>query len=99
MFWGWISDPVKKGLMYQNVSSSAGNFAAPQQTAQMLSDESTPYNVDYTAVLIQRGFSEQEIGSLYKLQNWYQSGGSDRATILYHLEFLRRLLASGMLEH
>jgi hypothetical protein len=38
------------------------------------------------------------VQALCRLQEWYQNGGSDRASILYHLEFLRRLVAKGLLE-
>ncbi len=44
------------------------------------------------------GFSQQEIPSLLWLRQWYQTGGSDRASIVRHLEFLRMLVKSGELE-
>ena len=44
------------------------------------------------------GFTTEEITSLLWLQQWYQTGGSDRTPIVRHLEFLRLLVRSGELE-
>jgi len=49
-------------------------------------------------MLAQWGFSAAEIASLLWLRQWYQTGGSDRALIVRHLEFLRLLVRSGELE-
>jgi len=49
-------------------------------------------------LLAQWGFTAQEIASLLWLQQWYQTGGSDRALMVRHLEFLRLLVRSGELE-
>jgi hypothetical protein len=49
-------------------------------------------------LLSQWGFTAREITSLLWLQQWYQTGGSDRALIVRHLEFLRLLVRSGELE-
>ena len=49
-------------------------------------------------VLAQWGFTAEEITSLLWLRQWYQNGGSDRATIVRYLEFLRLLVRSGELE-
>jgi hypothetical protein len=43
-------------------------------------------------------YSEDEIISLLWLRQHYQSGGSDRAAVVRHLEFLRYLIMSGQLE-
>ncbi len=43
-------------------------------------------------------FSAEQIVSLIALRQRYQSGGSDRAAILRHWEFLKLLVASGKLE-
>lgn len=51
-----------------------------------------------TTMLADWGFTPQEITSLLWLQQWYQTGGSDRASIIRHLEFLRLLVRSGELE-
>ena len=48
--------------------------------------------------LAQWGFTKEEIVSLLWLQQWYQMGGSDRALIVRHLEFLRLLVRTGELE-
>jgi len=49
-------------------------------------------------LLAQWGFTAEEIASLLWLRQWYQVGGSDRAFIVRHLEFLRLLVRSGELE-
>jgi len=49
-------------------------------------------------LLAQWGFTDEEIVSLLWLQQWYQTGGSDRALMVRHLEFLRLLMRSGELE-
>jgi hypothetical protein len=49
-------------------------------------------------LLAQWGFTDEEIVSLLWLQQWYQTGGSDRALMVRHLEFLRLLVRSGELE-
>ena len=54
--------------------------------------------VNETDLLAGWGFNPQEIASLLWLRQWYQTGGSDRATMVRHLEFLRLLVQSGELE-
>ena len=49
-------------------------------------------------LLAQWGFTAKEIASLLWLRQWYQTGGSDRALMVRHLEFLRLLVRSGELE-
>ena len=44
------------------------------------------------------GFTQQEITTLLWLRQWYQTGGSDRTSIVRHLAFLRMLVKSGELE-
>ena len=44
------------------------------------------------------GFSAEQIVSLLELRQRYQSGGSDRASVIHHWEFLRLLVASGRME-
>lgn len=51
-----------------------------------------------TDLLAGWGFDPHEIASLLRLRQWYQNGGSDRATVVRHLEFLRLLVQSGELE-
>ena len=43
-------------------------------------------------------FSAEQIVSLLELRQRYQSGGSDRASVIRHWEFLRLLVTSGRLE-
>ena len=51
-----------------------------------------------TDMLAGWGFTQQEITALLWLRQWYQTGGSDRANMIRHLEFLRLLVQSGDLE-
>ncbi len=51
-----------------------------------------------TDVLVQNGFSQDEIISLLWLQQWYQHGGSDRIEVLRHFEFLRLLIVNGKVD-
>jgi hypothetical protein len=48
--------------------------------------------------LAQRGFTADEILSLFWLRQWYQNGGSDRVVVLRHLEFLKLLVLGGKME-
>ena len=48
-----------------------------------------------TMLLAEWGFTAEEIASLLWLRQWYQSGGSDRAVVVRHLEFLRFLVKNG----
>ena len=43
-------------------------------------------------------FTAEQIVSLLELRQRYQSGGSDRASVIRHWEFLRLLVASGRME-
>ena len=54
--------------------------------------------VNDTGLLAGWGFDPKEIASLLWLRQWYQNGGSDRATMVRHLEFLRLLVRRGELE-
>ena len=51
-----------------------------------------------TDLLAGWGFDLHEIASLLWLRQWYQNGGSDRGSLVRHLEFLRLLIQSGELE-
>ena len=51
-----------------------------------------------TDVLVECGFSQDEIVSLLWLRQWYQHGGSDRVEVLRHLEFLRLLVVNGKVD-
>ena len=51
-----------------------------------------------TDLLAGWGFDPPEIASLLWLRQWYQTGGSDRASMVRHLAFLRLLVRSGELE-
>ena len=105
MFWGWISNPGRKSLANQHTIISTSNYTNGQRGKIFLSVEEEPFRSvqgaktqDFTAFLQQSGFSEEEVRAFCKLQKWYQNGGSDRAFVLHHLEFLRRLVARGILE-
>lgn len=47
--------------------------------------------------LARYGFTSEEIVALVWLRQWYQNGGSDRAEIMRHLEFLKLLVQNGKL--
>ena len=72
----------------------------PQMQTEVQPELST--YVDITAndadLLAGWGFDPHEVASLLWLRQWYQTGGSDRATMVRHLEFLRLLVQSGELE-
>ncbi|MFL5658998.1 MAG: hypothetical protein ACJ8CB_33050 [Ktedonobacteraceae bacterium] len=63
----------------------------------MVTTSEVPILTEYE-LLAQWGFTDEEIVSLLWLQQWYQTGGSDRALIVRHLEFLRLLVRPGELE-
>ncbi len=42
-------------------------------------------------------WTPEEQAALLRLRHWYQNGGSDRASVARHLEFLKRLVSSGRL--
>jgi hypothetical protein len=44
------------------------------------------------------GFSTEEIVSLLSLRQWYQTEGSDRVSIVRHLEFVKLLVLNGKLD-
>jgi hypothetical protein len=72
----------------------------PQMQTQAHPEWSTSadISVSETDLLAGWGFTPHEIASLLWLRQWYQTGGSDRATMVRHLEFLRLLVHSGDLE-
>lgn len=51
-----------------------------------------------TNILLQHGFTSDEIISLLWLQQWYQNGGSDRIEIVRRLEFLKLLMLNDKIE-
>jgi hypothetical protein len=54
--------------------------------------------VTETDSLTQAGFLSDEITSLLWLRQWYQSGGSDRAQIVRHWNFLKFLVVTGKVQ-
>lgn len=72
----------------------------PQMQTQAQRELSTSLDitVNDTDLLAGWGFTSHEIASLLWLRQWYQNGGSDRASLVRHLEFLRLLVHSGELE-
>ena len=63
--------------------------------------ESTTYEetvVSDIDTLTQCDFSAEQIVSLLGLRQRYQSGGSDRASVIHHWDYLRLLVASGRME-
>ncbi|HEV2579536.1 MAG TPA: hypothetical protein VGT44_01685 [Ktedonobacteraceae bacterium] len=72
----------------------------PQMQTQVQPELSTYANdaLSETVMLAEWGFDSYEITSLLWLRQWYQTGGSDRASMIRHLEFLRMLVQSGEME-
>ena len=72
----------------------------PQMQTQAQPELSTYSNTALNDIdlLAEWGFDRYEITSLLWLRQWYQTGGSDRANMVRHLEFLRLLVQSGELE-
>ena len=72
----------------------------PQMQTQAQAEQSmySDIAVNDTDLLAGLGFDSHEIASLVFLRQWYQNGGSDRATMVRHLEFLRLLVRRGELE-
>ena len=69
-----------------------------QTEAQLETSTYADIALSETDLLAAWGFDQYEIASLLWLRRWYQTGGSDRAQIVRHLEFLRMLVQSGELE-
>ena len=51
-----------------------------------------------TELLIENGFTSDEIVSLLWLRQWYQNGGSDRMEVVRHLEFIKLLVLHGKID-
>ena len=62
-------------------------------TTDVLVDVTTETNI-----LVERGFTSDEIVSLLWLRQWYQNGGSDRVEIVRRLEFLKLLVLNDKIE-
>ncbi len=54
--------------------------------------------VTETELLIENGFTADEIVSLLWLRQWYQNGGSDRMEVVRHLEFIKLLVLNGKID-
>ena len=48
--------------------------------------------------LVAAGFTSEEIITLVLLQDRYQTGGSDRVSVVRHWEFLKHLVHNGKLD-
>ena len=72
----------------------------PQMQTQAQPERSTYSDVasSETDLLSGWGFTPHEVASLLWLRQWYQNGGSDRASLVRHLEFLRLLVRRGELQ-
>ena len=72
----------------------------PHMQTQAQADRSTSVDiaVNDADLLARWGFDPHEIASLLWLRQCYQNGGSDRAPVVRHLEFLRLLVRRGELE-
>jgi hypothetical protein len=70
----------------------------PQMYMETQLETSTELALNETDMLTGWGFDAQEITSLLWLRQWYQTGGSERANMVRHLEFLKMLVRNGELE-
>ena len=70
----------------------------PQMYMETQLETSTELALNDTDMLAGWGFDAREIASLLWLRQWYQTGGSDRANMVRHLEFLEMLVRNGELE-
>ena len=72
----------------------------PQMQTQAQAERSTYSDITLseTDLLAGWGFDPHEIASLLWLRQRYQNGGSDRGSLVRHLEFLRLLWRRGDLE-
>jgi hypothetical protein len=68
---------------------------AKEQSEMAAHRETTATDVERLAA---GGFTSEEIVALLWLQQWYQAGGSDRALLVRHWEFLRHLVLTGKLD-
>lgn len=69
-----------------------------QSEKELTITNNTEITITETDTLHESGFTSDEIVSLTWLRNWYQTGGSDRAEVIRHLEFLKLLVVSGKME-
>lgn len=69
-----------------------------QQEAQLELSTYAKTALNEPDLLATWGFDRYEIVLLLRLRQWYQTGGSDRASMVRHLEFLKMLEQSGELE-
>lgn len=100
MFREQVISAIKKGFLGKKTVACPGPLQEEHSAEEKLCEEQSLSEKEFTqqTLLIQSGFSGDEIHALCELHQWYQNGGSDRAPVLYHLEFLRRLVANGNLE-
>ncbi|HZR40809.1 MAG TPA: hypothetical protein VFB12_11865 [Ktedonobacteraceae bacterium] len=68
------------------------------QPLEMITTSTTESIETETDVLVQSGFTQDEVVSLLWLRQWYQNGGSDRVEVVRHLEFLKLLVQNGKIE-
>lgn len=68
------------------------------QPLEMITTSTSETSETETDVLVQSGFTQDEVVSLLWLRQWYQNGGSDRVEVVRHLEFLKLLVQNGKIE-
>ncbi len=90
-----VGDGTQDGTFRMKGQAMSIQIQAEEQLALAPSPETGAPERDG---LTQCGFTAEEITALLWLRQWYQSGGSDRLQIVRHLEFLKWLVMTGMLE-
>lgn len=48
--------------------------------------------------LARSGFTSEEMGTLFRLQQWYQTKGNELLALVRHWEFLKYLVLTGKLD-
>lgn len=94
-----------KNVSGEGVQGVNSNFPSGARRQVSPNNQSSPEiininNQEQTEIdsLTKSGFSSEEKVSLLWLRQFYQTGGSDRAPVIRHLEFLKFLVLRGKLE-
>jgi hypothetical protein len=107
MFREQLLGAARRGLFGKKTTARPAPFEVEHKPEEPPSASATPSEQEQAlderdltqqAFLLKNGYTSDEVQALCALRQRYQHGGSDRAPVLYHLEFLRRLVASGRME-
>jgi hypothetical protein len=90
-----IETPISYGL-YSGKDMTMNTYTHAKEQGDMVAH--TERIVTDLERLAGCGFTAEEIVSLLRLQQWYQTGGSDRVALVRHWEFLKLLVLTGKLD-